>query len=686
MTKTRPKITEVNLVDQLKEDYLSYSMAVLIGRSIPDIYDGLKAVQRRILQTMIEEGLLPNKPYVKCARTTGLTSAYYHPHGSAYGALINMATPWNNNVPWIDCHGNIGSTVDSPSAERYLENRLRISAVELLLQDREVWETKSNYDGGKREAIRFNTSLPTVLLNGDSGIAVGFATRLAPHSLRSIVEAIKLICKDAPTEKAHLDNIKKASLSLIPDFPTGTQIVQDDQLEAYTRTGIGGIRCMARVESGIQRRGGKARDRSTLTFTCLPPGTNPEKLGEQIKSELEKGRIEGIAEITDESDISGDRLVVVTKSGSDINLVKQLLYTYTDLDCKYSAKTLVIDGFKPVELSPVQIIQRWVQWRLGRLDVKFEHELEAKNKRLHIVDGLLKAIDRMDLVIKRIRAANGKSEAKQSLMSAPLKFTEQQAEAILEMRLRQLTCLDFDLMSCEKNELLADINRLESLVGDKADNVSARKSYMLEELARINKQYGVPRRSPLIDVPVAVGVRSKVDNAGSLPPATAPSGTTPIAKPRFLKIDMKKGVVEQSKGPKGCLAMGSTDKLILMCEDGMLKKVPASYKGVISTGYSPVVLAKPEAYVSGRKYLAVFMVDGQLRAMALDGETLCRTTSTGKQWLPEGATLTYFGEKPFTIEWISPKKKPTKIDLSVKLGKPGAKGVKIANLNEIKLP
>ena len=680
MTKTRPKITEVNLVDQLKEDYLSYSMAVLIGRSIPDIYDGLKPVQRRILQTMIEEGLLPNKPYVKCARTTGLTSAYYHPHGSAYGALINMATPWNNNVPWIDCHGNIGSSVDGPSAERYLENRLRISAVELLLQDREVWETQSNYDGSKREAIRFNTSLPTVLLNGDSGIAVGFATRLAPHSLRSITDAIKLICKDALTEKASLENLKKARLSLIPDFPTGTQIVQDEQLDAYTRTGIGGIRCMARVEAGIQKRDGKARNRSTLTFTCLPPGTNPEKLGEQIKSELEKGRIDGIAEIIDESDISGDRLVVVLKPGADVTSVKQLLYSYTDLDCKFSAKTLVIDGFKPVELSPVQIIQRWVQWRLDRLDVKFEHELETKYKRLHIVEGLLKAIDRMDLVIKRIRAASDKSEAKQSLMSTPLKFTEQQADAILEMRLRQLTGLDFDLMACEKNELLADIDRLESLVGDEADNISARKSYMLEELARINKQYGEPRRSPLIDVPVSTATRPKVDNGES-----APSATTLIAKPRFLKIDMKKGTVEQSKGPKGCLALASIDKLILMTEDGMLKKVPASYKGVISKGYSPVVLAKPEAYVSTRKYLAVFTVDGQLRAMALDGETLCRTTSTGKQWLPDGATLTYFGEKPFTIEWVSTKKKPTKIDLSVKLGKPGAKGAKIANLTEIKL-
>lgn len=675
----KSKEIKVNLASQIKEDYLSYSMAVLIGRSIPDIYDGLKPVQRRILQTMVEEGLLPNRPYVKCARTTGLTSAYYHPHGSSYGALINMATPWNNNIPWIDCHGNIGSTVDGPAAERYVENRLQISSMDLLLQDKEVWETQPNYDGSRKEAIRFNSSLPSVLLNGDSGIAVGFATRLAPHNLRSIIEAIKLICKDAITDKTHSENLRKASLALVPDFPTGTQIVQDDQLDAYTRTGAGGIRCMAKVAVGIQKRDGKARNRTTLTYTCLPPGTNPEKLGEQIKNELEKGRIEGIAEIVDESDIEGDRLVVVLKPGADCETVKQLLYSYTDLDSKFSAKTLVIDGLKPVELSPVQIIQRWIQWRLDRLDIKFEHELGVKNKRLHIVDGLLKAIDRMDLVIKRIRAAKDKSEAKQSLMATPLKFTDQQAEAILEMRLRQLTGLDFDSIVVEKNELMANIERLESLVGDELENIRARKLYMLEELTRINKQYGGPRKSPLIDVPTTTLAHVK-DNSGSTPVSA------PATKPRFLKIDMKKGTVEQSKGPKGSLALSSTDKLILMSEDGMLKKVPASYKGTVSKGYSPVVLAKPESYVSERKYLAVFAIDGGLRAMVLDGETLCKTTSTGKQWLPEGATLTYFGEKPFTVEWVSPRKKPTKIDFSIKLGKPGAKGAKIANLNEIKLP
>ena len=536
-----PKEISVSLSKQIQEDYLSYSLSVLLGRAIPRLTDGCKPIARRILTAMKWLNLKPDGRYMKSARVEGEVMGKLSPHGGSYGSIVTLAAPWNNLIPLVDGHGNWGSSTDPSASSRYTECKLSAFAWDCLLDDSDTWETMPNYDGSLQEPIELNVKIPHVLLNGQEGIGVGYACKIPPHSLRSTIDAIKLICKDTVTEKAHLENLKKARLSLIPDFPTGTQIVQDDQLEAYTRTGIGGIRCMARVEAGIQKRDGKARNRSTLTFTCLPPGTNPEKLGEQIKSELEKGRIDGIAEIIDESDISGDRLVVVLKPGADVNLVKQLLYTYTDLDCKFSAKTLVIDGFKPVELSPVQIIQRWVQWRLDRLDVKFEHELEAKYKRLHIVEGLLKAIDRMDLVIKRIRAASDKSEAKQSLMSTPLKFTEQQAEAILEMRLRQLTGLDFDSMVCEKNELLTNIERLESLVGDEADNVSARKSYMLEELNKINKQYGESRRSPLIDVPVSTVTRPKVEG-------DAPTATTPIAKPRFLKIDMKKGVIEQSKG------------------------------------------------------------------------------------------------------------------------------------------
>lgn len=667
--------TSTNLVTQLQEDYLSYSMAVLVGRSIPDIYDGLKPAQRRTLQTMLEEGLLPGKPYVKCARTTGLTSAYYHPHGSAYGALINMATEWNNNIPWIDCHGNVGSSVDNPAAERYVENRLRPSAIDLLLQDKEVWDTRPNYDGSRKEAVRFNSSVPAVLLNGDSGIAVGFATKLAPHNLRSIIDAVKLICKDTATEKAHLENLRKAREGLLPDFPTGTQIIKDEQLDNYTKTGSGSIRCMACVKTGEQKRDGRAKNRPTLSFTNLPPGTNPEKLGEQIKNEVEKGRIEGVAEVNDLSDMSGDCIEVVAKPGVDPENLKKLLYAYTDLDTKFSTKTLVIDGTKPVELSPIQICQRWVNWRLDRLQVKFEHELELKEARLHIVLGLLKATDKMDLVIKKIRAAKDKAEAKASLMATPLKFSDRQAEAILEMRLRQLTGLDQTDLTVEGNFLQARINELEELVSDETSGTTARKLYMLEELTELGKRHGEARRSPLVEPPAS---------AVSVPPGARTKAPPTASKPRFMMVDTKRGTVEQVKGPRGALVVDSKDKVILMTEDGMLKKVPATFKGTISNAYSKVAIAKPEAEVSKRVYLAVFELEGQLKAMTLSGEDLCKTTSTGKQWLPEGAVLTYFGEGTFSVTWVSTRKKPSKLDLTLKRGKPGGKGIKVANLSEVK--
>lgn len=666
------KIEPTNLTNQLQEDYLAYSMAVLVGRAIPDLYDGLKPAQRRILQTMIEEGLLPGKPYVKCARTTGLTSAYYHPHGSAYGALINMATPWTNNVPWIDCHGNIGSSVDGPAAERYVENRLRQSAVDILLQDRETWETRPNYDGSRQEAVRFNTSLPSVLLNGDTGIAVGFATKLAPHSLQSVVEAIKYVCKGGSTAKTKSENLKKAKECLIPDFPTGPDIVKDEQLEQYMNTGGGNIRCIARVEEATVKKS-KARESIVLTFTNLPHGTNPEKIGEQIKSELEKGRIVGVTAINDLSDIDGDRLEVIAKSSVNTQDLKNQLFSYTDLESKYSAKTLVIDGITPVELSPVEIIQRWVPWRLDRLKVRFQRELEIKEKRSHILEGLIKAIDKLDLIIKKIRASKDKAEAKDFLMKTPFKFTEAQAEAILEMRLRQLTNLDQEELQGEWDTINERVGELNTLVSDSQEGVKSRESFMISEISTILKKYSSTRKSRLIDQD-SLSFAKVITESNKLKPAAS--------KPRFVKVDSAKGVVQQVKGPRGAIVLDTKEKLILMTSDGVLKRVPATFKGAISTGYSAVSLAKREAEVSSKKFLAVFELEGQIKAMVIQGVDLCKSTSKGKRWLPDGAKLLHFGEGTYTIQWVSKRKKPTVLDLTAKSGKPGGKGVKVANVSE----
>jgi len=662
-------LTTTSLTSQLTEDYMAYSMAVLLGRAIPDMYDGLKPAQRRVLQTMFEEGLMPEKRYVKCARVTGLAMGYYHPHGDCYGTLVNMATTWNNNVPWVDGHGNFGSTVDGPAAARYTECKLRPSAVDLLLQDKSTWETRGNYDGSRQEAVRFNTAVPSVLLNGDTGIAVGFATKLAPHSLRSIVEATKLACKVG----AKPAELEKAQNELVPDFPTGCDIVNDDELKKYKQTGSGNIRCRAKFESGIQQRAGKAKDRVTLTFTNLPPGVNPEKLGEQVRDALEKGKIDGIAEVIDESDLTGDRFTVIAKPGVQAEQLSQQLFVCTDLDSRYSAKTLVIDGSRPVELSPVEICQKWFSWRMDRLGRKFSQELDEAEQRLEIVMGFLKAIEKIDAIIKIVRASSSKKEALIALVDRPFKFTSDQAEAILEMRLRQLTGLDQSGLEEEKQTLEELLKKLTELV----NNPETRQSWVYKQITELAKRHGEVRRSALVDPPAGGGPSTSGSRQKRVPAAP---------RPRFLKIDLKKGLVEQAKGPRGALVVDSKDKVILMTEDGLLKKVAATFKGPISTGYEPVVLAKREVDVTERKFLVVFKLDGQLKAFTLSGLDLCKATSKGKRWLPEQAEFVYFGEGSYTVPWSSSRKKKVELSLSsVKQGRPGSKGIKVGNLEEVSL-
>ena len=640
-----------DLTTQVQEDYLDYSLTTL-SRGIPDLYDGMVPSRRRILQTMIEEGLLPTKPYVKCARTTGLTSAFYHPHGSAYGSLINMATPWNNMVPWIDAHGNVGSSVDSPAAERYVENRLTTSAVELLLQNRETWETRPNYDGSRKEAIRLDTKIPAVLLNGVEGISVGYSTKLPQHNLSEICDSI---IHDYP---------------LNPDCSTGCDIISDTGLAQYRLTGAGPIRCRAKMTTEVIEKTGRTKERTVLTFTHLPLNTNPEQIGQQIKEGLEKGKIEGITEVIDLSDLSGDCIQVIAKPGVSATTVAQHLYAYTSLESVYSARNMVLDGVRPVELPANEIIKKWKAWRLERLRAQFEYEQDAKESRLEIVSGLLKAIDKLDLVIKVIRASASPKEALIELVSnRSLKFTADQGRAILEMKLRSLTNLDSEELTTESTELAARLEALQTLI----QSESARSKYMLAEIKQISKKFGEPRRSQLIDIPEGF---AKQNESGK--PRTAS-----VPKPRYIKVDTDKGILTKAPGPRGALVLQSSDKLITLTADGTLKRLPSNYTGTLSTTYSKVLLAKPESDVTTRKYLLVFTLNDALKAMVVAGEHLAKTTSKGKAILPEGASILHFSEKPYTVNFVSSRKKPITLDLTVKPGKPGGSGIKIANLAEV---
>ena len=643
--------TPTNLVSQIKDDYLAYSMAVLVGRAIPSLTDGLKPAQRRVLTAMKWLGLRPDGKYMKSARVEGEAMGKLHPHGGAYGVMVTLAAPWNNNLPLIDGQGNWGSSVDGAAASRYTECKLTPFAWDCLLSDSDTWVTQPNYDGSLQEPIELNTKVPTVLLNGQDGIGVGFATKIPPHSLRDICDAIT---KGTP---------------LTPSFPTGCDIVQDEGLDNYVKTGIGSIRLRAKSEVATTGTGRKIKH--TITFTNLPMGANPEKVGEQIASALEKGTLQGVTNVIDESDLSGDRLAVTLKAGTDITLATRQLYHYTDLDTKYSARLLVVDGTKPLELSPSELLTRWTQWRMARLGAGFQFELDASETRLEIVRGYLKAIDKIDAVIKVIRGAASPKEALIELVSnRTLKFTSAQARAILEMKLRALTNLDSEELQTEEGSLCSRIDELKDLIS----NEKVRKTYMTKEIKAIGVRYGETRRSEVIDPPEGL---------------TVEKGTTRVsapAKPRFVKIDMQKGLVTQAKGPRGALILEKTDKLVILTLDGTLKKLPASYKGPISDTYLPVTLAKKENDIKERKYLAVFTLGDQLKAMMVAGEDLCKVTSKGKRVIPEEATLLYFGEGSYVVPWVSTRKKKVELfPVSTKQGKPGGKGIKVASVIDLTL-
>ena len=647
-------LLSTDLARQVQDDYLNYSMAVIIGRAIPSLTDGCKPVHRRILTAMKWLGLRPEGRYMKSARVEGEVMGKLSPHGSSYGSMVTLGAPWNNNLPLIDAQGNWGSSVDNAASSRYTEAKLSAFAWEALLDDSDIWKTMDNYDGSLQEPVELNVKIPLVLLNGHEGIGVGFATKIAPHNLADICDSV----------------INGTPLN--PDFSTGCDIVSDTGLAQYRITGSGPIRCRAKVSTGLIEKTGRAKERNTLTFTNLPPQTNPEKIGQQIKDALDNGQLTNITEVTDESDRTGDRLTVVTKPGSDIALIQRQLYQYTDLDTKYSAKMLVIDNLKPCELSTAEVISRWKTWRLAVLERKFITEKDSKEYRLEIVSGLLKAIDKLDLVIKVIRASASPKEALIELVgNRNLKFTGDQARAILEMKLRSLTNLDSEELTTESAELVARLETLKVLI----QSEPARSKYMLAEIKQISKKFGEPRRSQLIDIPEGFATQNEPGQPR----------TPSVPKPRYVKVDTDKGILSKAPGPRGALVLQSTDKLITLTADGTLKKLPSNYTGTLSTAYSKVLLAKPESDVTTRKYLLVFTHNGALKAMVITGENLTKVTSKGKPILPEGATILHFSEKPYVVHWVSGRKKPLTLDLTFKPGKPGGVGIKVGALTDVQL-
>ncbi|MEC8738062.1 MAG: DNA topoisomerase (ATP-hydrolyzing) subunit A, partial [Planctomycetota bacterium] len=439
------KIIDSSIVDVMKESYGEYALSVIIGRAIPNLYDGLKPVTRRILTAMKWLNLKPDGRYMKAARVEGDTMGRLHPQGGCYGAMVTAAQWWTNNAILIDGHGNWGSPTDGAAAQRYTECKLTEYSWEALLQNTADWETRPSYDGSFQEPVILNTKVPHVLLNGSTGIAVGFATNIPTHNLRGIAKALHALVEGNPKEGAK---------HLIPDIPTGCEIVKDEGLLEYLQTGKGSFRMRA-VCNEEQIEYGKRSKRDALVFTNLPMHVNTEQVGEQIKAALEKGQVTTVADVRDETDMSGIRFVVVLKASASVEQAKAELYKYTSLDTKFSANNLVIDGTKPVQLAPYDILSHWLAWRDETIIRIFTSELSARRERLEIVQGLMSALDIIDDVIDTIRRSRDRSTARNNLIK--LKFTENQANAILDMRLAQLTKLDDKTLRDEAKEVQARI-------------------------------------------------------------------------------------------------------------------------------------------------------------------------------------------------------------------------------------
>jgi len=476
----------------MQRSYLDYAMAVIIGRAVPDVRDGLKPVHRRVLYAMYDGGYRPDRGYFKCARVVGDVMGNYHPHGDAsiYDTLVRLAQPWSMRYPLVDGQGNFGSPGnDPPAAQRYTECRLQPLAMELLRDiDEETVDFAPNYDGRGAEPTILPSRFPNLLVNGGSGIAVGMATNIPPHNLREVADGVQWLL-DHPD--ADDDALLEALLARIPgpDFPTNGLIVgRDGILEAY-RTGRGSVRMRAVVEVDEDRRG-----RTILVVTELPYQVNPDNLAEKIAELVSDGRIAGIADIRDEGSARvGMRLVITLKRDAVARVVLNNLYKHTQLQDSFGVNMLAIVDGVPRTLRLDQIVRHWVRHQLDVIVRRTRFRLRKKEERAHILRGYVAALDALDAVITLIRGSESAEAARIGLMEL-LSIDDVQARAILDLQLRRLAALERQSIYDELAEIQREIDELNAILASDA----RQRGIVSDELAEIVAKYGDDRRTRII--------------------------------------------------------------------------------------------------------------------------------------------------------------------------------------------
>ena len=481
------RIIKVNIEEEMKSSYIDYSMSVIVSRALPDVRDGLKPVHRRILYGMSELGLMPGKPHKKSARIVGDVMGKYHPHGDSalYEAMVRMAQEWSLRYRLVDGQGNFGSVDgDAAAAMRYTEARLQKMSEDVLVDlDKNTVDFRPNYSDEYVEPTVLATKIPLLLVNGASGIAVGMATNMAPHNLTEICNAICAYIdnKDITTEEL-LHHVKA------PDFPTGGIIYGLQGIKEAYETGRGRVVIRAKTEIEVSASG-----RETIVATEIPYMVNRRELIEKIAGLVEEKKLEGISFVNDESDRNGMRIVVKLKQGAVANVVLNNLFKYTQFQTSFSINNIALVDGRPRLLNLKQLIKYFVEHRHDVVVRRTRYELEQAEKRAHILEGLLIALDHLDEVIALIRASKTPEEARTGLMEK-FGLSEIQASAIIEMRLRQLTGLERDKIKeeyAELQKLIAELNKI-------LDDEKLQLQLVKDETIAVCEKYGDERRTDIV--------------------------------------------------------------------------------------------------------------------------------------------------------------------------------------------
>ena len=539
------QIKEVDLKKTMEESYIDYAMSVIAARALPDVRDGLKPVQRRVLYSMIELNNGPDKPHRKCARIVGDTMGKYHPHGdsSIYGALVNMAQEWSTRYPLVDGHGNFGSVDgDGAAAMRYTEARLSKISMEMLADiNKDTVDFSPNFDETEREPDVLPARFPNLLVNGTSGIAVGMATNIPPHNLREVVDAvIKII--DNRIEESRETAIEEI-LDIIkgPDFPTGAQILGTRGIEEAYRTGRGKIR--VRAITNIETM---ANGKSRIIVTELPYMVNKARLIEKMAELVRDKRIDGITAITDESNREGMRINIELRRDANANVILNQLYKHTQLQDTFGVNMLALVKNQPKVMNILQMLTYYIKHQEEVVTRRTKYDLNKAEERAHILKGLLIALDNIDEVIQIIRSSQNTQTAKARLMER-FGLTEAQSQAIVDMRLRALTGLEREKLENEFKELQAKIAEYKAILADETLLLGVIK----KEITIVKDKYGDDRRTSIGFDASEISVEDMIPDENAI---------ITMTKRGYIKRMTPDNFKSQNRGGKGIKGMQTIEE------------------------------------------------------------------------------------------------------------------------------